>query len=276
MFKIISDAACDFTAAQAREHGVDTVPFYVTEENGMKKTSQPNPQDYVDALTPYLVKGEDILLLTISSKLSGSYNSAVLAAEMLAEDYPGRTVTVLDSLSGSVGQGLILREIIDMRDNGFSLRDTARLAAEVIKSTRVYFTVESLDHLRRGGRINFTKAFVGGILGLRPVLHIIDGAVLPLATVRGKRNIFDLIGKKSSSDIKTDKGDYRFSVGHVQNETDALALNVSLSGGWGIAVLNPSVVVGAVISTHTGPGALAFAYCKKYSACAAIPLEEAA
>ncbi|MCL2500583.1 MAG: DegV family protein [Defluviitaleaceae bacterium] len=276
MFKIVSDAACDFTAAQAKEHGVDTVPFYITEENGMKKTSQPNPQDYADTLTPYLEGGEDILLLTISSKLSGSHNSAVLAAEMLREEYPQREVIVLDSLSGSIGQGLILKEIIDMRDNGYTLRNTVRLAAEVIKTTRVYFTVESLDHLRRGGRINLATAFVGGVLGLRPVLHIVNGAVLPLATVRGKKNTFNLIGKKSTADMKTERDDYRLSIGHVQNEGDARALYSVLLDEWNISVLSAAVEVGAVISTHTGPGAMAFAYCKHYAACEAIGLNEAA
>jgi DegV family protein with EDD domain len=223
----------------------------------------------MDAFAPHLEAGEDILALTISSKLSGSYNSAALAAGMLRDEYPERKIIVVDSLSASIGQGLILREIIAMRDTGYSLEDTARLASEVIKTTKVYFTVESLDHLKRGGRISPTKAFVGGLLGLRPILHIVNGAALHMDTVRGKKNAFKLIGMAVKDAIKNEGEDFCLCVGHVQSETDAVAFTAALEDGLGIGITNPLTRVGPAISTHSGPGALAFACCKRHTACAA-------
>jgi DegV family protein with EDD domain len=276
MFTIISDIGCDFNAAEAKQHGIKIIPFYIIEENGIQKTAQPNPQDYINAMAPHLKAGEDMLILTISSKLSGSYNSAVLAAEMAKENYPKQNIAVVDSLSASVGQGLILREIIAMRSAGYTLQNTTRLAAEVIQSTRVYFTVESLEHLKRGGRISPTKAFVGGLLGMRPILHIHNGAAVHLETVRGKKNIFNRIQSALANVFKNEKENFHLSVGHVQSEEDAVNFTAMLENVLVMTAISPLTQVGTAISAHTGPGALAFACCKKYTACEAACISKAA
>jgi len=288
MFQIISDGGCDFTADEAREHNVSVVPFYITfdQETHLRegveiskddyfkrllsdkslapKTSQPTPQDYIDAYEPHLKAGKDILSITISSKLSGSHNSAALAANILKEEYPGRTITVIDSLNVSVGQGLILREIIKMRDVGYSLQNAAQIAEKILKTTRIYFTLESLDYLKRGGRIGPTTAFVGGLLGLCPILQLEDGEVSQLESVRGKKNALKLIEAAIVDALKDDLQNVDLCIGHILSEEIAADFRANLEKTLGIKISHPIAGVGAAIGTHAGPGALAFTYCKKY------------
>jgi len=297
MYKIISDGGCDFSKEDAMLYNVDVVPFYITFDGTTflkegvditkedyfqrlltdkilyPKTSQPNPQDYVDAYTPYLKAGRDILCLTISSKLSGSHASATIAADILKDEYPDRTITIVDSLSVTVGQGLILKEIVRMRDAGFTLEETARMAENVKATTRVYFTLDSLEYLRKGGRVGPTTAFVGGILGLRPILQVVDGQVSQLDNVRGKARAKKLMEEAIIDTLSDEKHNVNINVGHILSESDAVNLHNNTENALGIKISNPIVGIGATIGTHAGPGALGFAYCKKYDA---IELRKAA
>jgi len=298
MYKIISDGGCDFTKAEAEKYGVAVVPFYITfdgetflkegtdittddyfkrliSDKGLHpKTSQPSPQDYIDMYTPYLKAGRDILSLTISSKLSGSYASATLAADMLREDFPMRTITILDSLNVCIGQGLILHEIIKMRDAGYNLEKTVKTAHKIIKTTHVYFTLDTLEYLKRGGRVGPTTAFVGNILGLRPILQVENGQVSQLDNVRGKARALKLMEEAMIAALSGDKESLNLSVGHILNQEEALAFKTNTENALGIKITNPITKVGAAIGTHAGPGALAFAYCRKFDAL--IELKEAA
>ena len=290
MFQIISDGACDFSNDEVKKYKVDIVPLYVSfdhanylkegvdisnddyfkrlvSEKGLfPKTSQPSPQDYIEACTPHLKNGKDIIVLTISSKLSGSYNSAALAADILGEEYPDRTIILLDSLSGSIAQGLILREMIKMRDAGYTLHETAQLAGKIIKTTRVYFTLDSLEYLRRGGRVGPTTALVGGILGLCPILHLEDGQVAQLDNVQGKKKALKLIEEAMVDALHDEAQNISLSIGHILSEEDAIAFKTNTEAALGIKIANPITAIGATIGTHAGPGALAFAYCRKYEA----------
>lgn len=296
MYQLISDGGCDFSKEESLLHNVEVVPFYISfdgethlkegldisreeyfnrlvnEKNLFPKTAQPSPQDYIDAYTPHLEAGRDILSITISSKLSGSYNSATLAADMLRDDFPQRKIVILDSLNSSIGQGLILKEIIKMRNAGFDLEKTVGLAEKVLKTTRVYFTLDSLEYLRRGGRVGPTTAFVGGILGLRPILHLEDGMVSHLDNVRGKKNAMRMISEALAYTLKDDAQNVSLCIGHIFKEADAVAFKSNTESSLGIKITNPVTEIGAAIGTHTGPGGLAFAYCKKFES---IVLSEA-
>ena len=292
MFQIISDGGCDFSKEEVKRHDLDIVPFYITfdqvshlkegiditkedyfkrladEKNLFPKTSQPNPQDYIDVYVPHLKRGRDILSLTISSKLSGSNASARIASDMLKEEYPDRTIRIIDSLNASIGQGLILREIVRMRDAGYSLEKTTRVAEEILKTTRVYFTLESLEYLKRGGRVGPTTALVGGILGLHPILQLEDGQVSQLESVRGKKKSLRLIEEAIVDAVKDDKKNVNLSIGHILREEDATEFKANLETSLDMEIDNPVIEVGVTIGTHAGPGALAFAYCMKYDALA--------
>jgi len=299
MYKIISDGGCDFTKQEAQTHNVGIVPFYITfdGETFLKegtdittddyfarlkadktlhpKTSQPNPQDYIDMYTPYLKAGLDILSLTISSKLSGSYSSATLAADMLREDYPNRTITIVDSQSVAIGQGLILHEVIKMRNAGYSLAKTVTTAKKVIASTHVYFTLDSLEYLKRGGRVGPTTALVGGILGLRPILQVEDGQVSQLDNVRGKARALKLMEEAMVDALMGETENLSLSVGHILSESEAKTFKANTEAALGIKIEGGVIKVGATIGTHAGPGALAFAYTRKYNALAENTIPQA-
>jgi len=288
MFQLISDGGCDFSREEAQAGNVGIVPFYIsfdqvthlkegvdiTQEEYFKrlmsdktlypKTSQPSPQDYIDAYTPHLEAGMDILSLTISSKLSGSYASAAIAVDMLKEEFPGRTIKLVDSLNVCIGQGLILRELIRMRDAGYSLGHAASLAEQIRETTRVYCTLDTLEYLKRGGRVGPTTALVGGILGLRPILQIENGEVTQLDNVRGKKRVLQLMEEAIIETLKSEAHNVNLSVGHILCEEEARSFKQNTEAALGVAIEAPITKVGAAIGTHTGPGALAFAYCRKY------------
>jgi len=300
MFQIISDGGSDFTKAETKKHKIEVVPFYITfdgeahlkegvditrevyfkrlteEKNLFPKTAQPSPQDYIDVFVPHLQAGKDILVLTISSKLSGSHNSATLAAGMMQDDYPQRKIMVLDSLNVTMGQALILSEIIKMRDRGISLGETARIAEKVIQSAKVYFTLDTLEYLKRGGRVGPTTAFVGGILNLRPILHIENGEVAQLDNVRGKKRALSLMVEGVAAVLTSETQNVEISVGHIFNELDATAFKANLEAALGTKIPGRLAEVGATIGTHAGPGAIAIAYCRKYETFAVNALRKGA
>ena len=289
MFTLISDSGCDFTKAEVQKHNIDIIPFYVTldgetylkegvdiskeeyftrlqnDKTLFPKTAQPSPQDFVDIYTPHLEAGKDIITLTISSKFSGTFNSATLAANMLKDEYPNRKIIIVDSLSCAIGQGLILKEMVKMRNKGYSITKTAELAEEVIRSVKIYFSLDTLEYLKKGGRVGPTTALVGGILGLRPILHIVDGAVEQLETVRGKNRVLALMQEGIVAALKDNVEDINLIVGHILREEDAVNFKNALANSLQMPIASP-VEVGATIGTHAGPGAVAIAYCKKHEA----------
>ena len=290
MFQIISDGGCDFTDKELAESGVVGVPFYIsfddktymkegveiskeaffqrlsTEKKLFPKTAQPNPGDYIDAFTPFLKEGKDIICLTISSSLSGSLNSVRVAMDMLKEDYPDRKIVAIDSKGVSVGQNLILREIIKMRDAGLDLDQVEEKILKVVETARIYFIVDTLDYLKKGGRIGPTTAFVGGILGLCPILRFVDGKAEQMDSVRGKKNALKLFVEAGSNALKGNLNKANAIIGHISSQNDADNFKAGLEAELSAQLDNPIVNIGAAIGVHAGPGALAFAYCKKYDA----------
>ena len=288
MYQIISDSACDFSPSEIEYSDIQTIPFYVSfdsktylkeevdiskeeyfnrlinEKNLFPKTAQPNPQDYIDICTPHLESGKDILILTISSKLSGSYNSAAIAQRSLEDTYTDRKVAIIDSLTASIGQGLILGEIIKMRNEGYTLEETARIAKEVLNTTRTYVTLDSLEYVRRGGRIGPTTALVGGILGLKPILQLSDGIVTQLDNVRGKKNAMRILEEAMVHALKDDISDVNIRIGHIGRREDAESFVQKTEAALGTKIENPVTELGVTIGAHAGPGALGVSYCKKY------------
>jgi len=288
MFQLVSDGGCEFTEEEVQQYGVDIVPFYVSfdHENYFRegidisredyfkrlqadkelfpKTSQPSPQDYQDAYRPHLEAGKDIISLTISSKLSGTHNSATLAADLSAEEFPERTIIVIDSLSSAMGQNLILRELIKMRDADYSIEQAAAVGEKVKETTKLYFALDTVEYLRRGGRVGPTTALVGGILNLRPVLHLVNGEVEQLESVRGRKKVLQLMEEGLVAALSEDAQAIEICVGHILCKEDAESLNASLEEALDVTIASPVTEVGAAIGTHTGPGAIAVAYCKRY------------
>ena len=290
MIKIISDGSCDFSQEEVKKYNVEIVPFYIsfdkttflkegvdiTKEKYFDQlladkklyptTSQPNPQDFVDAYKPFLEKGEDLIVLTVSSKLSGSNQSANIAKNMMLEEYPERRIEVIDTLSASIGHYLIMKEVIKMNQQGLSMDAILMYAHEIIKSCQLYVTLDNLSYLVKGGRVGPTVAQVGSILGVKPILTVVDGEVKALERVRGKKKVLAMMAQGVTDALANNKKDAEICVGQIKSEEEAQAFKKDMEEKLGVKINNPIVTIGATIGTHAGPGGIGVAYCKKYEA----------
>ncbi|MCL1995751.1 MAG: DegV family protein [Defluviitaleaceae bacterium] len=288
MFKIISDSSCDFTEQMVTKHDITIVPFYVTfdgtnylkegveitkdeyfyrlttEKNTFPKTSQPNPQDYITACTPHLEQGFDLLVLTISSRLSQSNNSANVAAKQLQETYPKQKIAVVDSLSVTCGQALILYEMVRMRDMGLEVEAVADFTKKLHEQGKLYFTLDTLEYLQRGGRIGKASALLGGLLNLKPVMNIANGEVTPVAKVRGKSKAKGDIIDRVEAEVAGKTEDLSFMMVHIESKEEAEQWEKEIKQRLGITLEFPPLRAGTTIGTHTGPGGIGLAYVKKY------------
>ena len=227
-------------------------------EGSMPTTAQVNPADVRDLFEPYLKEGRDILHIGFSSGLSGTYNSCRIAAEELKEEYPERKIIVIDSLSASLGQGLLVYLAQKRKESGEDLETVADWVESNKKHIVHLFTVEDLNHLYRGGRVSRTTAVLGGMLNIKPILHVDDdGKLIPIGKVRGRKKslleLVDLMDKKIGS--YREKCDTLFiSHGDSLKEAEYLASKVKEKYPVKTVLINH---IGAVIGAHSGPGTMA-------------------
>ena len=273
-FKIITDSGCDFTLAELEQMNVGRAPLSVlfkgvlhedfatdaerkvlydgVREGEMPTTSAVNPDGWATMMKPALEEGKDVLCLCFSSGLSTTYQSAVIAAEELKEEYPDRSIRVVDTLCAALGQGLLVWHACKHRDAGESLDEvTAWLEENKLKLCH-WVTVEDLNHLKRGGRVSAATAMVGTMLNIKPIIHVSDeGKLVSVAKARGRKAAIEYITKKVAD--ATDK-DMVF-VGHGDCPEDAEICAKILKEKYGVKNVHIGYV-GAVIGAHTGPGVL--------------------
>lgn len=163
--------------------------FYDTLRRGeTTSTTQATPYKYIEAFSPVLEAGNDILYCSFSSGMSGTWHNALLASEMLKEQYPERTIRCLDTLSSSAGQGLMVLQAAMLKEQGKTLEENAVWLEEHRQAMNHWFLVDNLDFLKRGGRVSPTAAFLGGKLQIKPILTIApDGQLVIAEKVRGRR-----------------------------------------------------------------------------------------
>ena len=233
--------------------------FYERMRGGsLPTTAQVNPEAAKALLEPYLQAGKDILHIAFSSGLSGSYNSSRIAAEELAEAYPERSIKVIDSLSASLGQGLLVYLAQKRKEAGENM-DAVAAWTEANKKHIVHmFTVDDLNHLYRGGRVSRTTAVLGGMLNIKPVLHVDDeGKLIPVGKVRGRKKAILELVKAMDEKLGSfkDNCDTIF-ISHGDCEDEARFLESRIKEKYPIrtVVMNH---VGATIGAHSGPGTLA-------------------
>ena len=273
-FKIITDSGCDFTLVELEQMNVGRAPLSVlfkgvlhedfatdaerkvlydgVREGEMPTTSAVNPDGWATMMKPALEEGKDVLCLCFSSGLSTTYQSAVIAAEELKEEYPDRSIRVVDTLCAALGQGLLVWHACKHRDAGESLDEvTAWLEENKLKICH-WVTVEDLNHLKRGGRVSAATAMVGTMLNIKPIIHVSDeGKLVSVAKARGRKAAIEYITKKVAD--ATDK-DMVF-VGHGDCPEDAEICAKILKEKYGVKNVHIGYV-GAVIGAHTGPGVL--------------------
>jgi len=270
---LVLDSTADFPDAQIRFPNMRVVPLYVRfgEESfrdyveldphgfyerlrtapELPTTSQPTPQDFVStyhALAGY----ERIYSLHISSKLSGTFQSATLAA---ADE--GDRVRLVDTESASVGIGMLALSIHELLERGTTDEEIESLVEAHRERAGILFTVDTLEFLAKGGRIGRGKALMGSLLNVKPILAIEDGEVVPVTRARGRARAFEEFRKRFEA-ATTDGPGLGIGIAHAEAEEAAAQLREIVLATRPQAVVKLVTSLGAVVGTHAGPGTIGF------------------
>jgi len=238
--------------------------FYQNLRDQMEaKTSQVSYGCYQESFEDILSSGRDILYIGFSSALSGTYSAACLAADDLLPRYPGRNILLVDSLCASLGEGLLVYRLAQMRKAGSSLEEVYRWAMENRGSICHWFTVDDLGCLKRGGRISATAAFLGTALQIKPVLHVDDaGRLIPMEKVRGRAHALTaLVDEMEKTAVNPQEQVVFISHGDCLQDAQTVARMVQERLGVPKVVIN---YVGPVIGSHSGPGTVALFFFGKH------------
>ena len=220
-YQIVTDSTADLTPELIRQLDVQVIPlcymmggrtyhnipgggemtdreFYAKLRGGaMSTTTQINSEEFLRVFTPLLEAGQDVLYIAFSSGLSGTCQSAQLAREELQKRFPQRKMVVFDSLCASMGEGLLVYYAAKLRQEGKSLEEVLAWLQENVLRLCHWFTVDDLNHLKRGGRVSTATALVGTMLGIKPVRHVdTEGHLIPVSKVRGRKQSLDALVKR--------------------------------------------------------------------------------
>ena len=244
-----------------RENPLDVGEFYAKMRGGsMPTTSQVNPEQAKEAFTACLEQGQDVLYIAFSSGLSGTCGSGMIAADEIRESglYPDRRIVVIDSLSASLGEGLLVHKAVLLKEAGKSLDEVA----DWVEKNKLHlchnFTVDDLFHLHRGGRVSKATAILGTMINIKPVLHVDDeGHLIAIGKVRGRKKSLSALVDRMADQIKgyEDQNDVVF-ISHGDCVEDAEYVKKLVQERFGIEkfIINH---VGPTIGAHSGPGTVA-------------------
>lgn len=275
--RIVTDSTADLPRALVEEYGISVVPLKVifkgeeplkdgvdidtgqfyqrqVDRKESSGTSQPSPADFAAVYGKLAEKGNSIISIHLSSALSGTFQSARLAAETM----PGADIVVIDSRSVSMGLGLLALEAARAAEQGQSKQEILDLVREILPKIQVFFIVDSLEYLMRGGRIGKAQAFIGTILNIKPLLYLEEGLVHPYEKVRGKARAIDRliqIAEEKAADKKTIK----CSLVHGMDPSGLEQLRQKITTRLNLQELIIAQL-GAVVGTHTGPGVLGIVF----------------
>ena len=277
--KIMVDSASDITQKEAEQLGIYMIPMSITfgleefydgvdilpenfyekliENREMPKTSQVSEYRFVKELTPIVESGNEVILITLSSKLSATFNSAKKASEK----FNGK-VFVVDSMSAAAGERLLVEYALQLIEQGKTAQEIAQELNNVKSKLCVMAVVDTLEYLRKGGRISFMVAFTGKMLAIKPVVAIIDGKVKMIGKALGSKKGNNLLNKTVQ-----EKGGIDFSMPYGVLWT---GLDESIADDY--IKQSPSVfsegqvnkyILGSTIGTHVGPGVVGVAFFSK-------------
>lgn len=293
-YQIITDGSCDLGQEIPQKTGIKVVPFYVTfdgsnykkeiEEISVRdfyqqmvdhpdqfpKSSLPSVQDFVEAFTPYAREGKDIICLCITTKFSGSYNSAKTAADLLAEDYPTVKIQVVDTMVNTVLQGILVLETVRMQQAGLSFEETLD-GIERIKSTgRIIFTVGNYEYLIHGGRIGKVMGTAASTLGIKPLIMLREGEIFPTGISRSRKKAMKRLIEQTRehfAKIGESPDDYQIVVGYGYDYQEAQAFRDELLASLKTYSKFENIdiyQIGATIGVHTGPYPIGLGLIRKY------------
>ena len=298
MYQIITDGSCDLGKARAEELGVEVVPFYVSmdgkvyqkeiEEIGVRafyefmvqnpntfpKSSLPSVEDYIDTFTKYAKQNIPVICICITLKFSGSYNSAMNAKQIVEEEYPDAKIAVIDSTVNTVLQGTFVMELVRAQKAGATYEEVLRYIEQMKSTGRIFFTVDSVDYLAKGGRIGKLAKIATGTLNIKPLIILKEGEIFPGGITRGREKAKKKIMEQAIKYIRENGDDpdqYAMNVGYgygysegkeFQKAFSELVKNYWPKSTGTIGILQ----IGATIGVHTGPLPLGIGMIRKYDA----------
>ena len=282
--KIITDSGCDLPKELIEKHDIEVLPIFVLEgeteyldniditaeevfkgmrEGVVYKTSQTPPEKFILKFKESLKNNDTIIYVGLSSELSGTYESSVLAKKTVEGEYPEADISVIDSRAVSGGQGLIVLEAVKMVEDGKSKEEILERINLLIQNIEHVFTIDDIEYLYRGGRVSKAQKMIGGLLSIKPILWVNDGKLEPIEKVRGKNKVLKAIIEL----IKKTKGDTDLSqqdiiINHADDIDSALKLKDMMIEEFGIKepLINS---IGSVIGAHAGPGTVAVFFLKE-------------
>ncbi len=282
-FIIITDSTTDLPFEYVKENNLVIVPlqyninnkayfnyldereqtfkeFYsLMREGKMSNTSQVNSEDFKEVYIKYLKEGKDILGISFSSGLSGTFNSLRLAVEELKEEFPERKIMVVDSLSASMGEGLLVHYAVNAKKEGKTLEEVHQLIENLKFKICHWFTVTDIDLLRRGGRVSGAAAFIAKTIKIKPVLNVNDeGKLIPRSKKIGRKpSLNELVERLEQTIDKSFK--QTIFISHGDCLEDALYVK-ELIEQLNVADNYLLNYIGPVIASHAGPGTVAVFY----------------
>ena len=283
---IMTDSCCDLPDALVRELDITVLPlsfnmegkeyynypdnrdmdphvFYDKVRAGVMGTTSAVSVGMFQAKMSSLVEttGKDILCIAFSSALSATYQSASIAAKDVEEAHPGTTVRVVDSRAASLGQGLLVYLTVQEKRKGRSIEEVRDFVERTKGHICHWFTVDDLNHLKRGGRVSAAAALVGTMLQMKPVLHVDDeGHLIPVSKVRGRKASVKALLDKMDELVEDPRVVF---ISHGDCEEEAVALGEAIRAKYPVERLEINYV-GPVIGNHSGPGTLALFFQGKH------------
>lgn len=247
---------------------ISTNDFYLKLDGVFPKTSVPSVQDFIDKFTPVLENGEDIICVTISGELSSSIQSAKTASLMLATEFPNRKIHVEDTRLATIPQGLIVSEMLKMKNQGIDFDTVVTYCQNAKKESDVFFTVGDASYLQKGGRIGSVVLKSVKALNLKPVVCLDDGKVSSIGVGRGERSAIDKLVEHTYKKFKDeDLTDYSFCIGYTDDTAKVFAMELekNIKEKLPNISFNQMLQIGATIGAHTGKGTFGVAYTIKSS-----------
>lgn len=280
--KIITDSAADLPKELVAQHGIEVLPLMVYLDNlefrdgetmnpqemfrGMRegkvyKTAQVPLQIFREVFQRHAENGDTCIYVAFSSALSGTYQSAVLAKNEILEDYPDVKLEVIDTKCASMGFGLVVLKAAELAAQGKSQEEIAEAIRFHALHMEHIFTVDNLEYLYRGGRVSKTAAFIGGLLNIKPVLHVEDGKLIPIEKLRGRRKVLDrMVAIMAERGISQDQ--QVIGISHGDDIETAHSLRDMIRERFGCKEFVISQIGGAV-GAHSGPGTIALFFLNK-------------
>ena len=273
--RIITDSTSDIPIENGRELGIDILPlsvlfgdkrytdgvtlkkdqFYqmLSESAALPTTTQVNPDGFLGLYKKYTDAGDTVISIHISSRLSGTYQSAVIAKEMAKSD----RIYLVDSKSATFGLALLVYEAVRLRDDGADAQQIYTHLCSLIGRIRFYAAVDTLKYLKKGGRLSSSAAIIGGMLHIKPLVSVVEGEVKSVGKARGQKAAFAWIRDKLTTDPPDKKYPVFFGHSNAPRLMDDFMKVVSAFVG---TVPRYVCEIGCVIGTHAGPGCVGLAY----------------